>query len=215
MRLRFICTKCHRKQRLEVGIAYIIVKEDFTDPERILYSEEVKCRFCSSRTVELQPLEYMSLILLEEFYDESEVFFTHGMEVEGKAMPFSKVKPYIEKRIKQEPENGELRLRYANFLRRLNEYDKAITQYKKSLELNGNLLDSLLNLADIFYRRSVQYKEKGAMTKAREYFEKFVALFESGNANLTTLTDEKTILLIIEDRKEVLYPKKKKRKRKR
>jgi tetratricopeptide (TPR) repeat protein len=154
------------------------------------------------------------LILQDTFYDDPEVLFTNRMEIEGKAMPFSKIRPYIEKRINQEPENGELRLRYANFLRRVNEHDKAIKQYKKSLELNGNLLASLLSLTDIFYRRSIQYKEKGAMTKAREYFEEFVALFESGNADLTTLTDEETILLIIEDRKEVLYPKKKKKKRK-
>lgn len=213
MKLRFICNKCHRKQRLDVGIVCVIIKKEFTHPEKILYGEEVKCRFCGSYAVELQPFEYASLVLQKAFDDESEIFFTDKLGAEGKAMPFSKVKPYIKKRIKEEPENGELRLRYANLLRKFNEYDKAIAQYKKSLELNSNLIASLINLTDIFYHRSTQYKEKGAMTKAREYFERAIALLESGNADFATLPDKKMVSLIIEDRKEVLYPKKKKKRK--
>jgi tetratricopeptide (TPR) repeat protein len=161
----------------------------------------------------LQPLEYPILLMRKALLEnQNEVVFAKKMGIDNKFMLFSKVKPYIEKRIREEPQNGELRLRYANFLRKLNEYDKAINEYTRALQLNSCLLGPLVNLCDIFHHRSNQYREKGAITKAKEYFERAVTLYESGTADLATILDRKIISVWIDEKRRMLYPGGKKRK---
>ena len=215
MKLEFVCKKCKKRQKLEVGEVYILYSEK--EKKHVHYGREVRCKFCESKHMEPSYLELTALVLHKVACPEyDEVTLTRetvGIE-DDKFMPFSEVEPYFEKRMKEEPENGELRLRYANFLKRINEYDKAITKYEESLQLDSTLIASLINLTDIFHHRYIQYKEKGAITKAKEYFEKAVTLYESGNATFVTLLDKELVSLWIEDRKEALYPKKRKGKRK-
>lgn len=214
MNLHFICSDCHRKQTLDVGDVHIVAdKENITDPDRILYEEEVRCKFCGSHLVELQPLEYHVLVLRKALLNVDDVSIgkTAGIE-EDKFMPFSKIEAYIEKRIAEEPENGELRLRHANILRKFNEYDKAIKEYEESLRLNPTLIASLINLTDIFHHRSIQYREKGAITKAKEYYERTVDLYNSGNADRATLTNWGAVPAWTIQKEEELYPRGRKRK---
>lgn len=209
MDLNFICGECGRKQKLDVGEVHIIVtKENYTDPDTIFYEKEVRCKSCRSTHLELQKLEYPVLIMRKALTHDEEISIGNTFVVEGNPMPFSEVEPYIKRRVNQEPENGELRLRYANLLRKFNEYDNAIAEYTKSLELDSTLLASLVNLTDIFYHRNKQYKEKGAITKAKKYFKRVITLYQSGNANFVTIEDKKVVPFWIEDMRELLHIKK-------
>lgn len=195
MKLWFTCSDCGKKQQLDVGDVHVVASlETITDPDKILYENEVRCKSCASLSLELQPLEYPTLVLRKAFsLDKGEVSIGDTGGAEDKFMPFSEVKPYIERRIQEEPENGELRLRYANILRKFNLYDEAIAEYEKASQLNSNLLSPLVNLCDIFYHRSKQYREKGAITKAKKYFERAVALYKSGNADLATVLNKEIV----------------------
>ncbi len=69
-------------------------------------------------------------------------------------------------------------------------------------------------MCDIFLYRGKEYKEKGALTRASNCFERMVNLYHSGKADFTTIEERKTVPLWIKDRKTVLHPKKKKREHK-
>ena len=215
MDLEFVCKECKKRQRLDVGEVTILhsKKED----KYIHYGREVRCKFCKSRRMEPSHFELTALLLHKvAFPEDAEILLSNevvGIE-NDKFMPFTEVNPYFEKRIAEEPENGELRLWYANFLRKINEYEKAIAEYEESSRLDSTLIASLINLTDIFYHRSAQYKEKGAITKAKEYFKRAVDLYNSGNATFATILDKKTVPLWIEDRSEILYPRNEKKKSK-
>lgn len=187
---------------MEVGEVHIIDSE--TDHYQIVYGREVGCRFCNSTELEQPYGMLIAHLLLKEIEDEDEFVLANKMvRVEDTSMPFSEVEPYFKKRIQEEPENGELRLRYANFLRKLNRYDDAIKEYEKSLQLDGNLIASLINLCDIFYHRYRELKKREAVPKAIHYFERAVLLYESGDAAIATLPNKKMIYYWIEDRKEL------------
>ncbi len=181
----------------------------------IFYENEIRCKSCGSTDMKEDYLSIAAATLrkaLQPKYDE----ITCGNQIvimENKSMPFSEAKSYIERRIQEEPENGELRLRYANHLRKLNTYDKAITQYEESLRLNGNLIASLINLCDIYLYRNKEYKEKGTLPKARDYYERVVNLYHSGNAIFTTIENKKTVPIWITDRGKALHPGGKKKRR--
>ena len=213
MRLEFFCKKCKRRQWLEAGEIHVIYRKK-EDPF-ITYGREMRCKSCRSTDLEVPYGELLALLTLKDFSGEEGILFVEEkVGIEDKVLPFLEVRPYIEKRIEEEPENGELRLRHATLLRRFNEYDKAIEEYEESLLLDKSLFASLLNLTDIFYHRSDEYKEKGALTKAQKYFERAVDLYESGHANYATMPDRKMIPLWIEDRRMILYPGEKKSKEK-
>lgn len=215
MKLKFTCKKCRKRQWLEVGEVHVIhgKKED----PFVVYGREMRCKFCKSTDMEVPYAGLIALLMRKEISpgEEGILYVEEKVGIEDKFMPFLEVRPYLEKRIREEPENGELRLRNANFLRNFNEYDKAVAEYEESLRLDSNLFASLLNLTDIFYHRSDEYKEQGALTKAREYFERAVDLYKSGNATFATIPDKREISLWIEDRRTVLYPKKKSKEKKR
>ena len=215
MKLKFTCKKCKKRQRLEVGEVLVIHRKK-EDPF-VVYGREVRCKFCKSTDMEVPYAGLIVLLMQKEISpgEEGILYVEEKVGIEDKFMPFLEVRPYLEKRIREEPENGELRLRNANFLRKFNEYNKAIAEYEESLRLDSTLFPSLLNLTDIFYHRSDEYKEKGALTKAREYFERAVDLYKSGNATFATLPDKREIPFWIEDRRAILYPKKKFREKRR
>ena len=106
-------------------------------------------------------------------------------------MHYSKILPYFERRIQEEPENPELHLRFANALRKFNKYPEAVQEYEKAIVLNQNLLAVYVNLINIYIHRFVQYKENGAQEKARAYLNKARELFGSQTANLVTIADKR------------------------
>ena len=213
MKLRFTCRDCGRKQSMVVWNVCVLVNKNKEHKDIIIYESEIRCKSCGSP--HMKP-DYAGITVatmrkaLQPRYDELKLV-SDIITMENKSMPFSEASSYIEKRIQEEPQNGELRLRHANQLRKLNRYDEAIKEYEESLRLNENLIASLINLCDIFLYRSKEYKEKGALTKARTYFERMVTLYRSGKAVFTTIEEKKTVPLWIKDRKTVLYPKKKRR----
>ena len=154
MKLKFTCKKCKKKQRLEVGEVHIIHRKK-GDPF-IVYGREVRCKFCKSTDMEVPYAGLIALLMHKEISPGGEgiLYVEEKVGIEDKFMPFSEVRPYLEKRIREEPENGELRLRNANFLRKFNEYNKAVAEYGESLRLDSTLFASLLNLTDIFYHRT-------------------------------------------------------------
>lgn len=179
----------------------------------VIYENEIRCKSCGSTDMisDYAGLSAAALRkVVEPDYDEI-TLARNNVIMENKSMPFSEARPHIERRIQEEPRNGELRLRHANHLRKLNEYEEAIKEYEESLRLNENLIASLVNLCDIYLYRHKEYKEKGALEKARDYFEKMVSLYRSDKAVFTTIEDTKTIPIWIKDRKTLLYPKKKRR----
>ncbi|MGD2248267.1 MAG: hypothetical protein PVF58_07650 [Candidatus Methanofastidiosia archaeon] len=160
--------------------------------------------------MELQSPEYPALLLRKVFSIQNGISIGGSSNIEGKDMPFSEVEPYIEQRIKEEPENGELRLRHANILKDFNQYEEAIKEYKKAFQLNSNLIAPLINLCEIFYHRSKQYREKEAIKKAREYYKRAADLYASGNADFVTFSTKKEAVSWIVHRSD-LYPKRRKK----
>ncbi len=190
----------------------ILVDEDVSS-HVVIYDNEIRCKSCGSTHMINDHLGLTAAAMrkmIEPDYDEI-ILTRNTVMMENKSMPFSETRSYIEKRVQEELQNGELRLRHANHLRKLNEYDEAIKEYEESLRLNENLIASLINLCDIFLYRHKEYKEKGALTKARNYFESMVKLYHSGKAVFTTLEDKRTIPRWIRDREVLLPPKKKRR----
>ena len=212
MKLRFTCSDCGRKQSMIIWSVCVLVDKK-ANKSVVIYENEVRCKSCGSAHM-ISDYAGLSAAALHKVVkpDYDEIILARDIIIiENKSMPFSEARPYIERRIQEEPHNGELRLRHANHLRKLNEYDEAIKEYEESLRLNENLIASLLNLCDIFLYRHKEYKEKGALEKARDYFEKMVSLYRSGKAVFTTIEDTKTIPIWIRERKTLLYPKKKRR----
>lgn len=213
MKLRFTCADCGRKQSMIIWSVCVLVNKKKKHDNVVIYENEIRCKSCGSTHMKTDHLGITAATLqkaIRPSYDEIEIS-SDIVTMENKSMPFSEARTYIERRIQEEPQNGELRLRYANHLRRVNEYDKAIEEYEESLRLNENLLASLINLCDIFLYRGKEYKEKGAIKKARNYFERMVSLYQSGHAIFTTIEERKTVPLWMKDREAVLYPKKKRR----
>lgn len=212
MKLRFVCSKCGKKQKISIWRVCILKNKKREGEDTIIYESEVRCKSCGSHQLEPDYRGIAAVTLRKTTHpeDDDEVIVALDViKIENKRMPFSEAGPYIERRIREEPHNGELRLRHANQLRRVNRYDEAIEEYEESLRLNGNLIASLMNLCDIYLHRGKEYKEKEAFTKARTYLERAVNLYRSGKAVFTTIEDKKTIPLWIEDREEVLHVKKK------
>lgn len=207
--MRFTCSDCGRKQSMIIWSICVLVNEKDKDNNIIIYENEIKCKSCGSSHMKTDHVGVTVAALrkaINPSYDE--IMTTRDtVMIENKAMPFSETRLYIERRIQEEPHNGELRLRHANHLRRLNEYNEAIREYEESLRLNENLIASLINLCDIFLYRDKEYKERGALKKARNYFERIVDLYHSVKAVFTTIEDKKTIPLWMEDREAGLYPK--------
>lgn len=178
----------------------------------VLYENEIRCKSCGSTHMKSDYVGLSAAALRKMVgFDDEITLAKNIVMVENKPMPFSEARSYIERRVQEEPHNGELRLRHANHLRKLNEYDEAIKEYEESLRLNENLIASLVNLCDIFLYRHKEYKERGALRWARDYFEKMVSLYRSGKAVFTTIGDRRTIPPWIRERETILYPKKKRR----
>lgn len=216
MKLQFTCNDCGRRQSMIVRSVCVFFNKDEKKMSDIaLYENEIRCKSCGSINMKGDHLGLAAATIRKAFQlDHDEITFSNGTVImENKPMPFSEAKPYIERRIQEEPQNGELRLRYANHLRKLNTYDKAITQYEESLRLNGNLIASLINLCDIYLYRNKEYKERGALPKARDYYERAVNLYHSGSAFFTTIENKKKVPIWIIDRGETLKSGRKKKRR--
>jgi len=117
---------------------------------------------------------------------------------------FKKSYPYILKRIKEEPNNGELYLRAGNVAEKTNRYDEAIKYYEKSLELSSKLIASYMNLVEIYEYRYNYYKIKDAKQNAIFFLEKMMKLFMTQDFNTVTIRNKNGIVQFIGEKSESL-----------
>jgi hypothetical protein len=175
MKFYFKCGSCERNQRLEVG-AILCVLEGKT--ATYMHELEAKCKFCGS--YDMRSFYIPMAVLASTSRPNPEVGVAWGMEAEGKAMPMKKMLPYFERRLLEEPENGELHLRYANALRKHNKYPQALKEYETAERLDPALIAVYANMAQIFMHRHWQYKEKGAKEIALQYIRKWEGSMRNG-----------------------------------
>jgi len=92
----------------------------------------------------------------------------------------SKVLNYIDKAIEGDPKNPSLYNAKATLFDKLNEYDKAVEAYQKSIECDPKFFDSYFNLGVLIYNKGVKYLEEANKLPAKE-IEKYDELVAKAN----------------------------------
>lgn len=202
LELNFRCLDCDKRQNLKPGLIW-----DFGD-EQYTFENEVMCRHCFSHNLELTKDGEMEIFgqKMRLMRGLSTGVVNAGEEVfaENKKMKLNKVLPYLNKRLQQNPSNGELHLRYANALSKQNKYDDAIKHYKKSIELNPKLIAVYANLITIYGHRHKYYRIEEAKKETIDYCKKLRELYDSGDYNNATIADKLSLIEFIRE-KEVEF----------
>ncbi|MFW5846760.1 MAG: SEC-C metal-binding domain-containing protein [Nanoarchaeota archaeon] len=208
LEIQFKCLDCNKKQNIHPGLIKIISSK----PYKIVFENELICKFCFSHN--LKPTQQGE----KDVMFQSISTFVRGkgvinssekVAVEDKVLSFKDTYKYILKRIKEEPNKGELYLRAGNIARNFNKYSEAIEHYKKSLELDSNLIASYLNLVGVYEFRYRYYKTKGAKEEAIFYLNAMADLlrkdkFEFKYLNLATLKGPEIIIQFLGEMSESL-----------
>ena len=98
-----------------------------------------------------------------------------------------------------------MHLRAGNVARKFNNYEKAITHFKKAIELDPLLIASYFNLVEIYLFRSKYYKIKKADIEAIFYLSEMWELFKTDDFSYSTLNcDENGLIQFIGDCSEKL-----------
>lgn len=92
----------------------------------------------------------------------------------------NRVLEYLNEAKIQEPNNASLFFAEGTLLDKLEDFDKAVVAYEKSIELNPEFFDALYNLGALHYNKGVKYLEEANKVPARE-FEKYDALMAKAN----------------------------------
>lgn len=92
----------------------------------------------------------------------------------------SKVITYIDKAINDDPQNASLYFAKGTLYDKLNDFDKAIETYQKSIESDPKFFDPCFNLGALYYNKAVKYLEEANKVPARE-IEKYDALIVKAN----------------------------------
>jgi tetratricopeptide (TPR) repeat protein len=187
--LVFRCGECGWEYEAVAGTAFTTGKPGDHD---FYFSEEIRCPECKSNSYELTPWALSSLIAeLTIIASEAEsrkargqgpasgtprVQFIRG-EVDGGPMSPQEGVAHYERKIERDPENPENHLRLGNCLRFVNEYDRAVQAYERSLDIDPDYAEPLHALGRI-------YLDRGEFRKARGYLEKARSSLESGAHNL-------------------------------
>ncbi len=198
----FKCSNCGERQNLKTGLIWHIEKEIFA------FEHEIMCRHCFSHEISLSDsgLRELNEKQMRIYLGKEGGIIPVGKEImmEGKKMPFEKAQDYIFKRIKKEPENGELYLRAANHARKMNKYPKAIEFYLKSMELDKSLIANHVNLVEIYAYRAEHYGLEEYKQKAEELFMKMAELFNSHQYNAVTIANKEDLPLLVHELGEQL-----------
>ena len=155
------------------------------------------CKHCHSHDLELTKNGKMDILgkqmRILDGRDTGVLPVNKKIMIEDKEIQYNKAYEYILKRIKEEPENGELYLRAANTAEKFNKYNEAIELYEKSIELNPKLIASYINLVEIYLNRFDYYEIDDAGKKAIDYFNKLINLFNSQDYNMITIRNKEFI----------------------
>ena len=190
----FICNNCKERQNIKTGLIWSIDKgkENYYS-----FECEIMCKHCHSHDLELTKNGKMDILgkqmRILDGRDTGVLPVNKKIMIEDKEIQYNKAYEYILKRIKEEPENGELYLRAANTAEKFNKYNEAIELYEKSIELNPKLIASYINLVEIYLNRFDYYEIDDAGKKAIDYFNKLINLFNSQDYNMITIRNKEFI----------------------
>ena len=198
LELNFTCLNCNKRQNLKPGLIWDFGEGQYT------FENELMCRHCFSHNLELTKDGEMEIFgqKMRLMHGLSTGVVNAGEEVttENKKMKLNKVLPYLDKRLQQNPSNGELHLRYANASSKQNKYEEAIKHYKKSIELNPKLISVYINLIMIYEHRYKYYKIEESKKEAIDYCKKLRELYDSGNYNNVTVANKLSIIEFIREK---------------
>lgn len=203
--IQFKCNKCNKKQNIDPGEIKIIGREG---KEIFSFQNEIMCRSCQSQDIGITEKGTKDIFLhsiSSSIMPEKQIIHLEDkVYVENKTVPFNESYDYILKRIKEEPENGGLYLRAGNIARRFNKYSEAIEHYKKSLEFNPGLIESYMNLVEIYAFRYKYYKIEGAKENAIFYLNEMRRLFNTQNFDTTTIKHQGILINFMGEMSELL-----------
>ena len=201
--IQFKCHNCNKKQNVKPGLVW-----DYGTGKNFSFDNEIMCKFCFSNNIKLTrdgEMEIMWKAMRVYSGDDNGIMYAGDtIIVENKKVGFKKSYPYILKRIKEEPNNGELYLRAGNVAEKTNRYDEAIKYYEKSLELSSKLIASYMNLVEIYEYRYNYYKIKDAKQNAIFFLEKMMKLFMTQDFNTVTIRNKNGIVQFIGEKSESL-----------
>lgn len=187
----FKCNNCGERQNLKTGLMWHIEKDIFA------FEHEIMCRHCFSHEISLSDagLRELNEKQMRIFLGKEGGIIPVGKEImiENKKMHFKKSHDYILKRLKEEPENGELYLRAANSARKINQYPEAVGFYLKSMELDKTLIANYVNLVQIYAYRAEYYGLEEYRQKAEKLFKEMVKVLNTPRCNTLTIRNEEDL----------------------
>jgi len=198
LELNFKCLNCSKRQNLKPGLIW-----EIEDSGRFLFEKEIMCKYCFSHNVELTKEGKMQITgqKMRLWWGESGGVANIGKKVmvEDKKIGLDDVYPYLMRRIKEKPLDGELCLRAGNSARKFNKYDDAIMHYKKAIELNPKLIAVYVNFVGIFKYRHKYYEIKEAKDEAILYLKKLRSLYDSQDYDSATLSHFDSLIEFIRE----------------
>lgn len=187
----FICKNCNERQNIRTGLIWHI---NSGKNSIFSFEYEIMCKKCHSHNIELTSEGRMEIFnkQMRVFIGKEKGIMPVGKKImiEDKKIFYDKAYDYILKRLKKEPENGELYLRAANTAEKFNKYKEAIEFYEKSIQLNKKLIACYVNLVEIYLNRYEYYEIIDAKQKAIDYFVKLIALFNSHDYDMATISNK-------------------------
>ncbi|MFH1917178.1 MAG: tetratricopeptide repeat protein [Nanoarchaeota archaeon] len=197
LQLQFKCDDCQKKQNLNPGRIMEIEDEDVYS-----FENEIRCLQCGSNNLTLtyEGEHRLNIQRVRTVIGMATGFVMAKNKVmfENKEMKYSKMYDYVQKRIQEEPANGELFLRAGNVARKRNHYQEAIRYYKQSLELDPSLIAVYVNLVEIYAYRHSYYHIAGARDETINYLKKMRQLYDRKIYNSVT-ADKQPFLQFIRE----------------
>jgi len=204
LEVQFKCCECNKKQNINPGIIKALGDKDI----EFSFENEIMCKYCFSNDIKLTKdggREILFQSIGTFMGNRQGVISTESdVYVEDKKMPFKKTYNYILKRIKEEPENGELYLRAGNVARNFNKYSEAIKHYEKAILLDPKLIASYLNLVELYEFRYEYYKIEDAKTSAIFYLNEMMDIFRTGDFDSITVHNKNEIVQFLGEKSESL-----------
>lgn len=191
----FKCNNCGGRQNLKTGLIWSIDEDNFA------FEHEIMCKHCFGHEIELSDtgIRELNEKRMRIFLGKEGGIIPVGQKImiENKEMLFQESHDYILRRVKEEPNNGELYLRAANSARKGNKYPEAIENYTKSMVLDKSLIANYLNLIEIYAYRAEYYGLEEYWQKAEDLFMKMVEVFNSHQYNAVTIRNEEDLPQIV------------------
>lgn len=186
MQLRLRCTACRHVRPHEIETIYCDLptqerraKGEETPYSQFVIPQRITCPKCGVvDQYELAEMAYIALMaeVLKKLaaqragatagsLDEGPLQFIRFGLLDGREMHPYEARDLYRQRVGDEPENAELRVRYANVLRGLGHQDEAIAQYRAALRLEPANLEALLNLGRLDWQAGDLAEARGKLKR--------------------------------------------------